>query len=167
MKIATAAKRQQFINIFLTTDQVVLGLKVSKINILDNNFTTNFSKFLLKYAVNDNVTVGSVSGENRTTLLDTNIFCTIVTNFQYIQTICTTTRHSLVIFFNFWRTSFLFVVPLIPLCWTSGDVCPWFQSQSATPCLCTSSTVHNGFLRFTSGVTAADFLLDSMAAGPL
>ena len=90
-----------------------------------------------------------------------------MTNFQYIQTICTTTRHSLVIFFNFWRTSFLFVVPLIPLCWTSGDVCPGFQSQSATPCLCTSSTVHNGFLRFTSGVTAADFLFDSMAADPL
>ena len=31
-------------------------------------------------------------------------------------------------FFNFWRTRVLFVGPLIPLFWTSGDVCPGFQS---------------------------------------
>ena len=28
-----------------------------------------------------------------------------------------------------WRTSVLFVGPLIPLFWTSSDICPWFQSQ--------------------------------------
>ena len=31
-------------------------------------------------------------------------------------------------FLNVWRTSVLFVRPLILLCWTSGDVCPGFQS---------------------------------------
>ena len=31
--------------------------------------------------------------------------------------------------FNCWRTSVLFVGPLIPLFWTSGDICPGFQSQ--------------------------------------
>ena len=31
--------------------------------------------------------------------------------------------------FNFWRTSILFVGPLIPLFWTSGVICPGFQSQ--------------------------------------
>ena len=30
---------------------------------------------------------------------------------------------------NFWRTQVLFVGPLIPLFWTSGDVCPGFQNQ--------------------------------------
>ena len=42
MKITIAAKRQQFINIFLTIDQVVLGLKVSKKSILDDNLITIF-----------------------------------------------------------------------------------------------------------------------------
>ena len=35
-------------------------------------------------------------------------------------------------FFNFWRTHVLFVGPLIPLFWTSGDVCPGFQSQGGS-----------------------------------
>ena len=46
--------------------------------------------------------------------------------------------------------------PLIPLFWTSGDVCPGFQSQGGFPQLCASSPAHNIFLRFTSGVTPAD-----------
>ena len=33
-------------------------------------------------------------------------------------------------FFNFWRTGVLFVGPLIPLFWTSGEVSSGFQSQS-------------------------------------
>ena len=53
------------------------------------------------------------------------------------------------------RTQVLFVGPLIPLFWTSGDVCPGFQSQGGFPCLHASLPVHNGFLRFTSGVTPA------------
>ena len=57
----------------------------------------------------------------------------------------------------FWRTSVLFVEPLVPLFGTSGDVCPGYQSQSArflASC--------NGFLRFTSGATPADLLTASM-----
>ena len=45
--------------------------------------------------------------------------------------------------------------PLIPLFWTSRDVCPGFQSQGGFPCLCASSPVHNRFLRFTSSATPA------------
>ena len=37
-------------------------------------------------------------------------------------------------FFNFWRTLVIFVGPLIPLLWTSGDVSSGFQSQNAQPC---------------------------------
>ena len=33
----------------------------------------------------------------------------------------------------FWRTSAIFVEPLIPLFWTSGDICPGFQSQGGFP----------------------------------
>ena len=55
----------------------------------------------------------------------------------------------------FCRTQVLFVGPLIPLFWTSGEVCPGFQSQDGFPHLCASSPVHNGFLRFTSGATPA------------
>ena len=32
----------------------------------------------------------------------------------------------------FWRTYLLFVGPLIPLFWNSGDVCPGFQSQGGS-----------------------------------
>ena len=56
---------------------------------------------------------------------------------------------------NFCRTQVLFMGPLIPLLWTSGDVCPGFQSQGGFPCLHASSPAHNGFLRFTSGATPA------------
>ena len=45
---------------------------------------------------------------------------------------------------------------LIPLFWTSGDVCPGFQSQGGFPHLHASSPVHNGFLKFTSGATPAN-----------
>ena len=56
--------------------------------------------------------------------------------------------------------------PLIPLFWTSGDVYPGFQSQGGFPRLPVSSPAHNGFLRFTSGVTLADCIEVSMAAEP-
>ena len=45
--------------------------------------------------------------------------------------------------------------PLIPLFWTSGDVCPRFQSQGGFLHLRASLPVHKGFLRFTSGATPA------------
>ena len=59
------------------------------------------------------------------------------------------------VFLIFYRTQALFVGPLIPLFWTSGDVCPGLQSQGGFPRLRASSPVHNGFLRFTSGATPA------------
>ena len=52
--------------------------------------------------------------------------------------------------------------PLIPLFWTSGDVCPGFQSQGG-PLACFLTC---GILRFTSGVTPADCIEVSMAAEP-
>ena len=50
-----------------------------------------------------------------------------------------------------------------PLIWTSGDVCPGFQSQGGTPRLCALSPVCNRVLRFTFGATPAD-ILAAMAA---
>ena len=47
--------------------------------------------------------------------------------------------------------------PLIPLNWTSGDVCLGFT------CLFASLPVGNGFLRFNSSVTPADLLEASIA----
>ena len=38
----------------------------------------------------------------------------------------------LIFYFNFWRTQVHFVGPLIPLFWTSGDVCPGFHSQGGS-----------------------------------
>ena len=55
---------------------------------------------------------------------------------------------------------------LISLFWTSGDICPGFQSQGRSPHLCALSSVYNGFLRFTSGVTPADLSAASMVAEP-
>ena len=68
-------------------------------------------------------------------------------------------------FFIFWRTSVLFVGPLIPLFWTS-DICPEFQSHGGSPHLHSLSPAYNGILRFPSGVTPADLLSASMAAEP-
>ena len=68
-----------------------------------------------------------------------------------------------------WRTFILFVGPLMPLFWTSGDVSSGFQSQSGF-CLIrtwrrrTSSITRS--LRFTSGATPANLLAASMAAEP-
>ena len=45
-----------------------------------------------------------------------------------------------------WRTSVLFLVPLIPLFWTSGDVSPGLQSQVGSPCLHASSPVPQIYL---------------------
>ena len=68
---------------------------------------------------------------------------------------------------------FKFLEDISPFCraddtllWTSGDVCPGFQSQGGFPCLHASLAVNNGFLRFTSGVTPADCIEVTMAAEP-
>ena len=57
-------------------------------------------------------------------------------------------KQALILFYsfslNFWRTSFLFVGPLISLLWTSGDICPGSHSQDGSPCLHRSSPVCNG-----------------------
>ena len=66
----------------------------------------------------------------------------------------------------FCRTQVLFVGPLKLLFWTSGDICPMFQSQGGFPHLHASLPMHNRFLRFTSGATPADLLMASMAAEP-
>ena len=58
-----------------------------------------------------------------------------------------------------WRTSVLFVGPLIPLFWTSGDVYPGFQSQSGYPCLHAFLPVCNKIPRFTSAATPADLFV--------
>ena len=55
---------------------------------------------------------------------------------------------------------------LIPLLWTSADVCLGFQSQGGTPHLVDSLPVYNGLLRFTCGSTPADLLAASMVAEP-
>ena len=53
------------------------------------------------------------------------------------------------VFFKiFWRTHVLFVGPLIPLFWTSGNVCPGFQSQGGSlacmqPYLCTRDSTES------------------------
>ena len=52
-------------------------------------------------------------------------------------------------FKHFSRTWVLFEGPLIPLFWTSGDVCPGFQSQGGF-------LACNGCLTFPSGATPAD-----------
>ena len=55
-----------------------------------------------------------------------------------------------------------FVGPLIPLFWTSGDVCPGFQSQGRfLTCTLFACML---FLRFTSGATPTDCIEVSMAA---
>ena len=66
---------------------------------------------------------------------------------------------------KFGRHQSFFMGPLIPLFWTSGDVCPWFQSQG-DPLLACFIALCNGFLRFSYGVTPADLLAASMAAEP-
>ena len=53
--------------------------------------------------------------------------------------------------------------PLIPLFWTSGDVCPRFQSQGGSISVCFLTWV---ILRFTSSATPADHIEVSMVAEP-
>ena len=50
-----------------------------------------------------------------------------------------------------------------PLFWTSGDVCPGFQSQGGFPHLCASLPVCNRISTF--GATTTDLLVASMSAG--
>ena len=52
-----------------------------------------------------------------------------------------------------------FVGPLIPLFWTSGDVCPGSERQGGFPWLHASSLVSNGLLRLTSRVTPTNLLV--------
>ena len=52
--------------------------------------------------------------------------------------------------------------PLIPLFWTSGDVCPGFQSQGGSPACFLTWVI----LRFTSGATPTDCIGISMVAEP-
>ena len=52
--------------------------------------------------------------------------------------------------------------PLIPLFWTSGDVCPGFHSQGGSLAWILACVI----LRFTSGVTPADCKEVSMAVEP-
>ena len=59
------------------------------------------------------------------------------------------------------RTSVFLVEPLTPLFWTSGDICPMFQSQGWSRHLNPSSPVYNGF---NLGVTPADHMVVSIAA---
>ena len=66
-------------------------------------------------------------------------------------------------FINFWRTQVLFVWAHIPLFWTSGDVCPEFQSQGRTSHLRTSLATCSGFLRFTFGATPADLFATGLS----
>ena len=55
-------------------------------------------------------------------------------------------HHSMNFFLKFWWTHVLFVGPLIPLFWTSGDVCPGLQSQGGLTCtlycLCAIPQIH-------------------------
>ena len=53
----------------------------------------------------------------------------------------------LLFFLNFWRTQVFFVGLLIPLFWTSGDVCSGFQSQGGSLACFLTCVI----LRFTSG----------------
>ena len=62
----------------------------------------------------------------------------------------------------FLRTEVLFVGPLIPLFWISGDFCPGFQSQGGSLACFLTCVI----LRFTSGVTPADCIEGNMAAEP-
>ena len=65
---------------------------------------------------------------------------------------------------TFRRTSVLSVGPLIPLFWTSGDICRGLPGW--IPHVYASSPACGGFLRFTSGVTPTDLLVSSIAAAP-
>ena len=63
---------------------------------------------------------------------------------------------------KFWGHKSFFLGPLIPLFWTSGDICPGFQSKGGSLACFLTCVV----LRFTSGATPADCIEVSMAAKP-
>ena len=52
---------------------------------------------------------------------------------RLLNNVAFTWRDENFFFSNFWRTWVLFVGPLIPLFWTSGNVSSGFQSQSGLP----------------------------------
>ena len=51
--------------------------------------------------------------------------------------------------------------PLIPLFWTSCGVCPRVSKSGWIPNLAAPLPVHEGFLKFTSGMTPAGLLMAS------
>ena len=55
---------------------------------------------------------------------------------------------------NVCRTLVPVVGPLVSLFWTSGDICPWFQSQGGSSHFALLPAC-NGFLRFTFSATFA------------
>ena len=57
------------------------------------------------------------------------------------------------------------LVPLIPLFWTSCEVCPGFGSQGGSPRLRALSPACNGFLRLASGEEPADLLAENHLGG--
>ena len=54
--------------------------------------------------------------------------------------------------------------PMMHLFWTSGDISSGFQSQSGQPYSFGRGVCVTCSLRFTSGVTSANFLVVSMVA---
>ena len=95
---------------------------------------------------------------------------------QHTNNLVTTRAYSLyanvnvicLFFLFFWRTSVLFVGPLIQLFWSSGDIFRGFRSQDGSlacilPCLDAMDSSH-----FTSGATPADplFTTGSIATEP-
>ena len=58
----------------------------------------------------------------------------------------------------FWRTHVLFLGPLVPLFWISGDVSSGFQSQSGLPYSHCGGKHNVRSPRSTSGATLADLL---------
>ena len=62
-----------------------------------------------------------------------------------------------------WQIKVLFLGPLVPLFWTSGDVSYGFQSQSGQSYSYLAGVCVTHYPRFTSGVTSADLSAASMA----
>ena len=82
--------------------------------------------------------------------------CLYISNSTLEGNISVKRGHSLQCFY--WSKIFFFVGPLIPLFWTSGYICPGFQSQAGS---CLHAFLPALLLRFTSGATPADLLMAS------
>ena len=82
-----------------------------------------------------------------------NFKVTVKSLFSVLKATC---EISTVVLFFTLLCNFIFIFiwgrrTLIHLFWTSGDLCPGFQSQDGFPRLCAFPSLCNGFLRFTSG----------------